>query len=419
MYRFQWNCWALVGLLVLAGESIAGCVMTGSAAAITKSVDTIDYPALNRLLMTGDSETRRRHLPAEIAALQDSPASASASVRAHLLLALARAEIASGDADAAIRTLKRFPLNQARAPEALLLLATLEAQRGEPAIAVQWFLRLADQFPDDARAVEGLLDAATLVDSSRLLLLERARSSADQGLQLAKQWQAQSMAPGFPDLEADVPLPDVLWRFARAALTDPAFIAATQSGQESRHQLGCLLAQEEARRGFLEKNPRLLSDLAETVATLDRQLADAQQDFRQREKDFLSIAEAWHRCNDQKNDCADLRQQHDQLGREMTGWRNRIATLQAKRNFLKNEQQALPLRWQRTHTASQQHLQVLHWNEKGARRIMRELLQQELRRAVDEWEALSAKAHFQLAVAQEQFLPEKTAHGGIPTKASE
>lgn len=393
------------------------CVGSAVAGTDKSNADVlaIDYPRINDLLVSADSHARLRELPALILRLNQSAAPEAASVSAHLQLALAKTQAEAKQLDAAMATLGRFALHNAQAPEAIFLLAELEEKNGRPASAIQWLRQLGELFPHDARAVQALLRAAvisadsnTVNDTQALQLLQQAVQQAEHELLVARHWQQRSLATDFLDAVNTEKLPASLWRLAHIALTDPAFASADSAQAETRRQLQCLTAQQDERLRLLQKNPILLADIANTVYMLDAQLPLARQELSAREAEFLESTKRWKTCKagatENQNGCSAEKNRHDEQGRALTGWRNRVHDLEKKNAFLRGEQKAMPQRQQRDYVSSTKMAMALTDKRGAARTLMQLLLQQTLNRAVQDWEELAAQAHFQLAQAQDPRL---------------
>lgn len=380
-----------------------------------KSLPTsdIDYPAINQLLLTPDANQRLMGLSDTIRKLDLSRAPEAGLVRHRLQLALAQTQAKLGMNAAAMHTLKRLPVTSPQAPEALLMLAELEVRNNQPKAAVRWLRQMADLFPKETITVQALWKAAELnYPHSRqaLALWQQAARHADTALASAQSWHARSKEPDFLDKVNGEKLSPEVWRLARAALTDPAFASADALQSEMRHQLQCLTANQGAQLRRMEKNPRLLADLNETVETLSAQLKAARADAVAREKDFLVTAQRWKECEAQKTGCEELKHLHDKQGRELTGWRNRIQNLEKKIAFLRQEEKSLQVSGPETQGGNV----ALQLTDRlsNTRAFMQSLLQQSLADAVQNWEALSAEAHYRLAIAQEP----RVHRGMVPPK---
>lgn len=405
-------CWFMLACVTgqtalaapVTAPQVLGCISkTDAVAPVAQASSNIDYAALNSMLTSSDRDLRLRELPNAIAHLDQEGSAEAAAVGAHLRLALAEAQAAADQNENAITTLKGFSLDSARAPDALLLLAELEAKNGRPEAARKWLRQLAQLFPDDELAVTALLRSAALSDkkSAQLGLLQEASNLADTGLDLARRWQQHSEAPDFLDAVDTQKLPPSLWRLARNTLTDPDFTKADEKQAAARLQLRCLLAQQDAHFQLMQKNPLLLADLASTVASLDEQLVLARQDLASREKAFMESAAAWKTCRSTSADCSALQAERDAQGRALTGWRNRTATLEKKRDFLRQEKSSLPARWQQDRIDSADLAGQLISRRSESRIVMQALLKQTLTSSLQQWETIAAEAHYRLALAQD------------------
>lgn len=385
-----------------APAPLSACAAPGSTASSIAASD-IDYAAINQYLTQPDARQRLAGLQVAVRRLRASQAPEATLVRHRLLYALAQTQAGLGLNAAALASLKQLPVSSPQAPEALLLLAELEVAEGHSPAAVHWLRQLAELFPEEPVSVGGLWRAAELSgpDSPQALSLwQQAAQLADQGLASAQRWQAQSRQAGFLEQATGERLSPELWRLARAALGSPAFASADALQTEARRQLQCLTLNQEAQLRRLERNPRLLADLADTVDTLAAQLQVAREDLVPREQAFLATARRLRDCESGAGHCAALKAGHDAQGRELTGWRNRVRSLEGKLAFLRRE--AATLRASATSGSTGTTVARELGSRLGdSRGFMQEQLQQSLATAVQEWEALSAQAHYKLALAQE------------------
>lgn len=385
-----------------APAPLSACAAPGTTARIAAASD-IDYAAINQHLTNADSAQRLAGLQAAVRQLKRSRAPEAGLVHQRLLYALAQTQAGLGLDAAALASLKQLPVSSPQAPEALLLLAELEVSEGHSPAAVRWLRQLADLFPEEPVSVGALWRAAELSEAESpqaLSLWQQAAQLADQGRASAQRWQAQSRQPGFLDQATGERLSPELWRLARATLGSPAFASADAVQAEARRQLQCLTLNQEAQLRRLDRNPRLLADLSDTVDILTAQLQRARKDLVPREQTFLATAARLKDCESRPGNCEALKTEHDAQGRELTGWRNRVRNLEGKLAFLRRE--AATLRGSAASTSAGTAVARQLGGRLGdSRGFMQEQLQQSLANVVQEWEALSAQAHYKLALAQE------------------
>lgn len=386
-----------------APPPLSACAAPVAAAGAAAAASDIDYTVINQHLTDPDARRRLTGLQAAVRQLKRSRAPEAGLVHHRLVYALAQTQAGLGRHAEALASLKQLPVSSPQAPEALLLLAELEVAEGQPLAAVRWLRQLADLYPGEAASVGALWRAAELSepDSPQALSLwQQAADLADQGLAAAQRWQAQSGQPGFLDLATADRLSPELWRLARATLGSATFAGADALQTEARRQLQCLTVNQEAQLRRLQRNPRLLADLGDTVDTLAAQLQGARHDLVAREEAFLASARRLKECTSGPGDCVALKAAHDAQGRELTGWRNRVRILDGKLAFLRQEKEKLRASAVATGTGTGVARQ-LGSRLGDSRGLMQEQLQQSLAMAVQEWEALSAQAHYKLALAQE------------------
>lgn len=394
----------LLALTPAPGVAAPASTTTACVAGVQASqpVSDIDYPSINQHLLNPDATQRLVGLQGELRKLDQSRAPEAPLVRHRLLLAQAQTQAKLGMTVAATSSLKSLPVSSPQAPEAFLMLAELEVQAGRPKAAIRWLRLMAEAFPEETLTVQALWRAAELnYPHSRqaIALWQQAARHAEQALASAQSLHARSQQPDFIDHVYSQKLSPELWRMARVALTDPAFASADALQSEARRQLQCLTASQDAHLRRLEENPRLLADLNETVETLTEQLAAARADIARREQTFLAAAQRLKECEAGGKRCDEQQLQHDALGRELAGWRNRVARFERQLAFLRQEGESL--RSSSTAAAGTRLASQLSERLSSTRSFMHELLQQSLADTVQSWEALSAEAYYKLAVAQE------------------
>ncbi|MGH8493136.1 MAG: tetratricopeptide repeat protein [Moraxellaceae bacterium] len=370
-----------------------------------KSVaDGPDYAVINQILTSTNRKLRLTQLP-ELIHITESQNSAEAlAIVAHLRLALSQAQALDAQYEAASKTLKALPLDSSLAPEALSQLAEIEVLRKQPDAAVQWLRQLADLFPNEPLAAQGLIRAAAISSRNSLPLLQESVRLADAQLAEARYWETRSRQTDFLD-EADTRrLPGTLWRLTKATLTDPTFAAADIKQTRARQKLQCLISSQSAHADLLGKNPMLLADLSNTVATLDVQLQREKTELANREAVFLTAASDWKNCRSKSRECSPQQHTRDEAGHALTGWRNRITVLEKKIDFLRREQVALPGRWQQDAKDAQSLAALLTEERSHARQIMGPLLQDAIQGSLTKLEEIAAQAHYQLALAQDPRL---------------
>lgn len=397
---------SLLALALLPALAVAAPAVRAPAPSCSESTASsapasdIDYPSINQQLMNPEPSQRLVGIQGELRKLDSSRAPEAPLVRHRLLMAQAQTQAKLGMNMAAATSLKALPVTSPQAPEALMMLAELEVQNNRPKSAIRWLRKMAAVFPEEPLTIQALWRAAELnYPHSRqaIALWQQAAEHADQALASAQTWHSRSQQPDFLEqVNADKLSPE-LWRLARESLTDPAFASADAVQTEVRRQLHCLSASQDAQMRRLEKNPRLLADLNETVETLDSQLGIARRDVAAREKDFMAVAQKLKECQAGPKDCSELQDQHDARGRELTAWRNRVQNLEHKLAYLRQEEQTLRTAPAPGTAVANQLTDRLS----SSRTFMHELLKQSLADAVHDWEDLSAAAHYKLAVAQE------------------
>lgn len=405
--RFPANC---ICLLLLAAPTLGqgteahnGTLTCNGTDSQTIATSDIDYPAINQLLVSAGDQQRLLSLPVEIKKLEISKAPEATLVRQRLQLALAQTYSALNMTGPAMLTLKSLPVSSPQAPEALLLLAELEVRNGRPKAAVRWLRQMAELFPEETLTIRGLWRAAELNhphSRQALALWQQAAEQADEALNSAQHWHARSLQPDFLDKVNSEKLSPELWRLSRSVFTDPAFASADALQAEVRYELQCLTANQGAQLRRMGKNPKLLADLNDTVETLAQQLDAARNELSTQEKLSSELAQRLSDCNGRKLNCDEFANQQSSCDKQIIRLKERIQTLDKKLAFLREEGKALGGYGQdvidRGDTASK-----LSSRLNNTKAFMRDLLQKRLADAVADWEALSAEAHYRLAVAQQ------------------
>lgn len=396
-------------ILLLPAVSVGGSIARDAESSCSSSHpdaqlggSDIDYPSINRLLLIDSHQQRLVGLPLEIKKLELSRAPEAVLVRHRLQLALAQSYAALNMIGPAILSLKGLPVSSPQAPEALLLLSELEVRNGRPKAAIRWLRQMAELYPEEALTVRGLWRAAELNhphSRQALALWQQAAEQADIALSSAQNWHARSQKPDFLDTVNSERLSPELWRLSRTALTDPAFASADAVQAEVRRQLQCLTANQGAQLRRMEKNPRLLADLTETVETLSKHLTSARSRLTAIERQSLELDLKLRECGAQEPVCAETAAQQAANRRDQVSLKKQISELEKKLTFLHEEEKLL-------HSVAQDGGKAeiavsLNSRLSSTKAFMQGLLQRSLASAVEDWEALSAEAHYRLAIAQQ------------------
>lgn len=391
-----------------AAESCASLpdAASGVRPVATAMQDAPDYVAINRVLQLTDDVERRARLQAEIAGMTSSKQPEAMALVPRLRIALAYSEIRLGNPAAAMAELRQVPLESSQAATALVLLGEVTRQAESAAKAGTWILHAAELYPRQPETIEGLLLAAQWQksDQQALPFLLRATSLADTQFAAVSALLEQMNSAGFIDSLA-VKNPDpLLWSLASEALTDPAFTAAHEIHQQSRTFRDCLQDHMGRLAALQEKNPALIRDLGQTLQQLDVLLPAARAELPGIESAFLESARALKHCREQGSDCRLQQAVRDGQGQELTRMRNRLRIMERQHRFLMAEQQRLLDRSQ----AEQKDMAALGMTllkrNVESRQIMAAVLQQTLEKSQTRWQDLSARAHFELASAQERLL---------------
>jgi chromosome segregation ATPase len=150
----------------------------------------------------------------------------------------------------------------------------------------------------------------------------------------------------------------------------------------------------------MEQDPKLLADLNDTVGALSKQLASARSALSSQESQNAELKRQLKDCEVSKSDCSRVAAKHETSTRELADLQDRIQSLDEKLAFLREEEKSLR-NLSLEATGRNDAASSLTHRLTSTKAFMQGLLQQSLANAVEDWKALSAEAHYRLAVAQQ------------------
>jgi hypothetical protein len=198
--------------------------------------------------------------------------------RAHLVYAaqlLQRQDYAG-----ARQHLKQVPLESTAAVPAALLLAESWRLQGETQQAIDWFVRIARQYPYNLEALEGLLAAANALEQQNLgghaaalyqTVTDQANHAAAAIVTLAS---GDNMTLGALISEQNLLPGDLQTQLVRRVLTMNDFdvLAAHHNSSAAGSQGRCLLLQLHAYQRQTENTRQMLEDAQSSLAAIDQSL---------------------------------------------------------------------------------------------------------------------------------------------------
>lgn len=264
-------------LLLLAGPAAFAAPQSCTLPVAADAATDIDYAAINRALSLPEPGPRLPALTAELKRLGPARAPEAELVRQRLLLATALTQFKLGMNVAAAGNLKRLPVDSPLAPEALVLMAEIEAVGETPRNAVRWFRQMADLFPGQELTVRALWRAAELQHPhfrQAIALEQQAARQADSALAMARLWHLQSLQPDFMDKVNGERLPPELWQLARPTFMDAAYTRLDRARREQQCG-GAVGVADALDSGRAEQQALLAKRLATAVTDWEMMAAEA------------------------------------------------------------------------------------------------------------------------------------------------
>ena len=263
-------------------------------------------------------------------------------LKSHARLQLAALLLQQGNNEESRSTLMALPQNSPVAVPAALLLAQSWLTDSNHQEALQWYLRTIQRYPYHPQALEGLLDAAELLQGSdmqsALTLCDKATQNSLQAIQQLQQLLELTQKYGLPAL------------IDKQAVIDPAIqrqlMETTLFSAESS-----LFDNDRQARRFTEKYRQLLSQLH----ALQQTQADTTNKMRQLDQAILLLKQRMvyeekqietikNTLNQTSNDS------HVELRKRLVQLNNSLKIDEAQLNFLEQNRNVLPTISARLHS---------------------------------------------------------------------
>lgn len=243
------------------------------------------------LSRTHDTEHDRRNaLFTQLNTRPQNPSAVEQALIDRMYIQLAASWLSELQTDKARELLRSIGVESPSAVTAALLLAESWRQDGEPDKAVQWFLRIAAQYPQNLDALKGLLAAAhAFADGEQpqlaLTLYGRIEQQAGNAAELISDFSASNPNSIAAVLDKDNPLTDSLREQASQRLyrsTHDTLFAADQVNQRSQHIRLCLAA-------LIYDYQQRITAAEHSIANLDSTLAAMDHAHQERQARITSL----------------------------------------------------------------------------------------------------------------------------------
>lgn len=363
----------------------------------------LDFSRINQAMLQTDPAQRIAHISLLLGELDNHQDALTSEISSRLRLSLAQALVQKSDLKKAKSVLREVSLDSIFSDKAIFMMAEIEAANGNLKEATQWMLRLSRQFPEQPNSVRGLLKAANWQsdDAMTLALLNEANRISDQTLQQITVLEKQLQSPDFFNSESlEKPSP-LLYQLTRKALLDSSFKIAREEQKEALAQLSCMSNYLEKQSDLLSEKRNLIAELGGPTQRLVSELEIAKLAMPEREKIFLAKASELKTCKKDGKNCQDLENRYNALGKQLTGWRNRIRVLEQKSAFLHDQRSSLQSRLVAENRRALGLTRLLIDKKAKATAVLNPLLQQAVSEAAAEWKEVATMSHEQLGIQHE------------------
>jgi hypothetical protein len=272
----------------------------------------------------------------------------AAALHAHASMQLAQLQAQAGRPDSARRALLAVRADTPYSRDALLMLAEIDAARGNRDAAIRWYLLAAEQLANEPSSGEAVLAAAALAATSSgydagrpaqaLELLDRLLDRSVVALQEITGLRAQLRdAPDFsPQALAASPL---LRRHAARLLVDPAFTTLAQESGRLAEQSPVLERQAAVAADRIRERAQLLDKLDSSLGALEQRRRQVLAQTTRDRSAWAQAIEDARGCTEP--DCAARIAARDAIGRAVTRQRNELARLDVRMAAMGRSQQVL------------------------------------------------------------------------------
>lgn len=289
-----------------------------------------------------NEHARRNALFTQLETTPENPSTAEQALVDRMYILLAASWMKEQQTDKARELLHVIGVDRPAAVTGALLLAESWRMDGEPDKAVQWFLRIAAQQPQNLDTLNGLLAAAhTLADSGQpqlaLTLYRRVEQEAGAAATLVNEFIASNPVTIAALLDGNNALTESLRNQASQRLyrsTHDTLLAADRANRHSQRVRLCLAA-------LIADYQQRIAAVELSISNLDGTLAAMTRAHEQREARIASL-KAQIRTDDNSDEQLKLR-------RTVRALMNQDLRQQAQHNALLQNRDRLPLLVEHTH----------------------------------------------------------------------
>ena len=337
--RQRFHGW--IGALVLSAFYLPAVAKNAETCAVDVQESPVESAFIEKAIVTlaGTPESehaRRNALFTQLKAAPENPAPAERALVDRMYIVLAASWLSGQQTDKAREVLRVIALDSPLAVTAAMLLAESWRMDGEPDKAVQWFLRIAAQQPENLDALNGLLAAAhTLAESGQpqlaLTIYARIEQQAGAAATLVNNFVARNPASIASLMSGDNGLTTSLRKQAGQRLFQSAhgrLLAADRANRRSQQVRLCLTALIADYQQRIDAAERSIANLDVTLAAMAR--AHAQRQAR------ITSLKSQIRANDSSNEQIEIR-------RAVRALMNQDLREQAQQQALEQNRDQLPV----------------------------------------------------------------------------
>ncbi|MCB1837988.1 MAG: hypothetical protein KDH99_10255, partial [Alcanivoracaceae bacterium] len=353
--------------------------------------------AIATLSRTPESEYARRNaLFTQLKVAPQNPTVAERALVDRMYILLAASWLSEQQADKARELLRVVGVDSSSAVTAALLLAESWRMDEQPDKAVQWFLRIAAQHPQNLDALQGLLAAAhSLTEDGQpqlaLPLYARIERQASESALLLNNFIASNPGSIAALLDSNNPLSDSLRNQASQRLyrsTLDTVFTADRANRRSQQLRVCLTAM------IADYQKRIVA-AEQSVANLDATLAAMDQAHQQRQVHIASL-QTHIRTGDNSDEQLKLR-------RAVRALMNQDVREQAQHKALLQNRDRLPALVRHTRERLSALLAYYQNAEKNSGAVVTDTLRETLQALANDFSDVAGEAALGKAQLQEEF----------------
>jgi len=353
--------------------------------------------AIATLGRTPESEYARRNaLFTQLKAAPQNPSAAERALVDRMYILLAASWLSEQQTDKARELLRVVGVDSASAVTAALLLAESWRMDEQPDKAVQWFLRIAAQHPQNLDALQGLLAAAhSLAEDGQpqlaLPLYARIERQASESALLLNNFIASNPGSIAALLDSNNPLTDSLRDQASQRLyhsTLDTVFTADRANRRSQQLRVCLTA-------MIADYQRRIAAAEQSVANLDATIAAMDQAHQQRQVHIASL-QTHIRAGDNSDEQLKLR-------RAVRALMNQDVREQAQQQALLQNRDRLPALVKHTRERLSALLAYYQNAEKNSGAVVTDTLRETLQALASDFSDVAGEAALGKAQLQEEF----------------